>query len=83
MQITLQVEVEQLRIQCADYIEQHQKDLLPFLIDPETGETFSDGNCHSCLISYLMKFTDKLAKYLCDLKHTAMWGGQLEVSHAP
>ena len=41
---SLQVEVEQLRIQCADYIEQHQSDLLPFLIDSETGETFSDGN---------------------------------------
>ena len=45
MRISLQVEVEQLRGQCADYIEQHQKDLLPFLIDPETGETFCDGKC--------------------------------------
>lgn len=43
MLMVLQVEVEQLRVQCADYIEQHQKDLLPFLVDPETGETFSDG----------------------------------------
>lgn len=39
----LQVEVEQLRVQCADYIERYQKDLLPFLIDPETGETLSEG----------------------------------------
>ena len=30
-------------MQCADYIEQYQKDLLPFLIDPETGETLSEG----------------------------------------
>lgn len=60
----IKVEVEQLRIQCADYIEQHQSDLLPFLIDSETGETFSDV---------------RLAKYLSDLKHTAMWGGQLEL----
>ena len=38
-----QVEVDQLRVQCADYIEEHQKDLLPFLIDPDTGETFTNG----------------------------------------
>ena len=43
MTTLLQVGVEQLRVQCADYIEQHQKDLLPFLIDPETGETLSEG----------------------------------------
>jgi len=43
MSTFLQVEVEQLRGQCADYIEHHQKDLLPFLIDPETGETYNDG----------------------------------------
>ena len=42
-----QVEVDQLRVQCADYIEQHQKDLLPFLIDPETGETFTGGKRHA------------------------------------
>lgn len=41
--VLIQVEVNQLRLQCADYIERHQKDLLPFLIDPDTGATFSDG----------------------------------------
>lgn len=46
--------MEQLREQCAVYIEQHQKDLLPFLVDPETGETFSDGkNISIHLISSL------------------------------
>ena len=29
-----------------------------------------------------LKVTEKIVRYLFDLKHTAMWGGQLEVSHA-
>lgn len=41
--VALQVEVGLLRAQCADYIEQNQKDLMPFLLDHETGDTLSDG----------------------------------------
>lgn len=83
MSALLQIEVDQLRLQCAGFIEQHQKDLLPFLLDSETGETFSDGK--ECSISHFVEycFTETLAKYLSDLKNTAMWGGHLEVSHTP
>ncbi|XP_065913349.1 deubiquitinase OTUD6B-like [Dysidea avara] len=60
----IKVEVELLRSQCADYIKQHHMELMPFLLDLETGDTLSD---------------DKLVKYLSDLRDTALWGGQLEL----
>jgi len=44
--LAMQVEVELLRSQCADYIQQHHKELMPFLLDPDTGDTLSDGKHH-------------------------------------
>ena len=38
---------------------------------------------HFDFLILLNIITETLAKYLCDLKNTAMWGGHLEVSHTP
>ena len=53
--------MELLRSQCADYIKQHHMELMPFLLDLETGDTLSDGEHHLGLL-YIMdnKFRQQL-----------------------
>lgn len=53
-----------LRTQTAEYMKKHEEEFLPFLINPNTGNTYSH---------------DEYQKYCNDIANTAAWGGQLEL----
>ena len=38
-----QSSVSELRSQCADYIRSHADEFLPYLVDPDTGDQFTQG----------------------------------------
>ncbi|KAK2149065.1 hypothetical protein LSH36_469g01050 [Paralvinella palmiformis] len=56
--------VESLRVQAANYMRQHQDDLLPFLSKQDTGEPYTP---------------DEYLEYCDRVEHTSEWGGQLEL----
>uniref|UniRef100_A0A8D0GBT8 ubiquitinyl hydrolase 1 n=1 Tax=Sphenodon punctatus TaxID=8508 RepID=A0A8D0GBT8_SPHPU len=56
--------VANLRSQTAQYMQSHVDDFLPFLINPNTGDMYSQ---------------EEFQKYCDDIVNTAAWGGQLEL----
>ncbi|XP_043943970.1 deubiquitinase OTUD6B isoform X2 [Protopterus annectens] len=53
-----------LRMQTAEYMKNNEEEFLPFLINPNTGNTYTH---------------DEYQKYCSDIANTAAWGGQLEL----
>ncbi|XP_010586692.1 deubiquitinase OTUD6B isoform X2 [Loxodonta africana] len=58
------VTVSALRRQTAEYMQSHVEDFLPFLTNPNTGNTYT---------------LEEFGKYCDDVVNTAAWGGQLEL----
>ncbi|XP_049710469.1 deubiquitinase OTUD6B isoform X2 [Elephas maximus indicus] len=58
------VTVSALRRQTAEYMQSHVEDFLPFLTNPNTGNTYT---------------LEEFGKYCDDVVNTAAWGGQLEI----
>ncbi|XP_027712761.1 deubiquitinase OTUD6B [Vombatus ursinus] len=56
--------VATLRSQTAEYMQNHVEDFLPFLTNPNTGDTYTP---------------EEFGKYCDDIVNTAAWGGQLEL----
>ncbi|XP_026989590.2 deubiquitinase OTUD6B [Tachysurus fulvidraco] len=56
--------IQELRVQTAQYMRSHKDDFLPFLTNPSTGEMYS---------------AEEFEKYCSDVAETAAWGGQLEL----
>lgn len=56
--------VKELRCRTAEHMRSHADDFLPFLVNPDTGDLFTE---------------DEFEKYCSDVEHTAAWGGQLEL----
>lgn len=58
-------DVQTLRDKTANYILQNKDSLIFYMTNPETGDCLSDA---------------EFEKYCADLKNTAAWGGQIEIS---
>ncbi|GBL87969.1 OTU domain-containing protein 6B [Araneus ventricosus] len=56
--------VKSLRELTSKYLLSHKEDYLPFLTDPDTGDTLSD---------------EQYIKYCEDIINTTAWGGQIEI----
>ncbi|XP_068603415.1 deubiquitinase OTUD6B [Brachionichthys hirsutus] len=60
----LTMSVKELRSHTAEHMRSHADDFLPFLTNPNTGDTYA---------------SEEFEKYCRDVEHTAAWGGQLEL----
>ncbi|XP_057684556.1 deubiquitinase OTUD6B [Corythoichthys intestinalis] len=56
--------VKELRSRTAAHMRSHVDDFLPFLSNPDTGDTYT---------------AEDFEKYCSEVEHTAAWGGQLEL----
>lgn len=66
LQITdrLAEDVSTLRSKCADYIIANKESLICYMIDPDTGNIYTDS---------------EFEKYCSDLRNTPAWGGHIEI----
>lgn len=57
--------LEELRSKTANYLRQNMNDYLPFLTNPDTGDTLS---------------TEEFEQYCINVHETPSWGGDVEVN---
>ncbi|XP_064393536.1 deubiquitinase OTUD6B-like [Halichondria panicea] len=62
--VGIKASVSRLRAECSQYILTHSDEFLPYLVDPNTGDQFTQ---------------DTFLGYCEEIAHTAAWGGQLEI----
>lgn len=58
-------DVQTLRNRTADYVQQNKDSLIFYMTNPDTGDCLNDA---------------EFEKYCSDLRNTAAWGGQIEIS---
>lgn len=58
-------DVQTLRNKTADYVQQNKDSLIFYMTNPDTGDCLNDA---------------EFEKYCSDLRNTAAWGGQIEIS---
>lgn len=58
------VNISTLRSQCADYIAANKESLICYMINPDTGNIYTDS---------------EFEKYCSDLRNTPAWGGHIEI----
>lgn len=66
LQITIRLveDVSTLRNKCADYITANKESLICYMINPDTGNIYTDS---------------EFERYCSDLRYTAAWGGHIEI----